>query len=115
MGTGLEGVDAVPEQGQLFPALSGRRMRCKSTDLMCGRTLPASFLCDLRITVPPVKHVTCSVGSTPNKHEELLRVCCGVYRARVQALGQPGIELRQMEALKSVRTREVTLPDLKVA
>lgn len=73
MGTGLEGVDAVPEQGRLFPTLSGR-MWCKSTDLMCGQTLPASFLCDLTITVPPVKHITCSVGSTANKHEELLRV-----------------------------------------
>lgn len=82
---------------------------------MCGQALPASFLCDLRITVPPVKQITCCVGSTANKPGELLGVRCGVYRARVQALGHPGIELRRMEELKSVRTREVTLPDLKVA
>lgn len=49
----------------------------------CFRSRPAwsANTCryDLRMTVPRVNQVTCSVNPSVSKCEELLRVCCGVY------------------------------------
>lgn len=75
--------------------------------------MPGIFLYDLRIVVPPINQITCSVNPIANKCEELLRLCYGVYRTGVQPTGD--LRWSQEEQKNSVRTGEATLPNLKVA